>query len=112
MARMPAIKSHIASGQNAEGLFWIKFQVDLENPLAWNVVQELGNIVNYLSVEERLPTKFFPVSPPSYLNGGPKDFLSWVIESYDKGFSSKHLLEWLEARMPSPVDDLSKWDQE
>jgi hypothetical protein len=112
IARIPSVKGNIASGQNAEGLWWVKFRVDIDNPLAWNVVQELGNIVNYLSVEERLPTKFFPVSPPSYLNGGPKDFLSWVIETDVQGFSSKDLCAWLEARMPRPVDDLAQWDLE
>src|SRR3974377_456156 len=112
MARVPSIKSGIGSGQNAEGLWWIKFQIDNDTPLAWNVVQELGNIVNYLSIEERLPTKFFPVSPPAYLNGGPRDFLSWVIEADDQGFLSKDLCAWLEARMPRPVDDLTQWGQE
>jgi hypothetical protein len=112
MAKIPAIKEHIAGGQYDNGLWWIKFQVDIDHPLVWNVIQELGNIVNYLSINDRLPTKFYPVSPPSYLNGRPKDFLSWVIETLEKEFSPKLLSEWLEARMPSPVDDLSQWGQE
>jgi hypothetical protein len=35
-----------------------------------------------------------------------------VIETLEKEFSPKLLSEWLEARMPSPVDDLSQWGQE
>ncbi|HWB91533.1 MAG TPA: hypothetical protein VG605_06760, partial [Puia sp.] len=64
--------------------------------------------VNYISLEERLPTVFYPVFPPPYLNGGP-EFLSWVIESKDKEFSPALLSEWLEGRLPRPVDDLKQW---
>lgn len=109
MEKVPAIKRGIGTGHYDSGLWWIKFQIDIAHPLAWNVVQELGNITNYLSLNDRLPTRFYPVSPPSYLNGGPKDFLSWIIESVDEDFSPKLLLELLEGRMPRPVDDLSQW---
>lgn len=108
LRRIPAVNPHIGSGDN-QGLWWLKFQIDIDHLLAWNVVQELGNIINYLSVEERLPTKFFPVSPPVYLNGGPKEYLSWVIECEDAQFTPRQLQEWLEARMPKPVDDLKRW---
>ena len=109
MAKVPAIKSGIGSGHYDDGLWWIKFQIDIDHQLAWNVIQELGNIANYLSMNDRLPTRFYPVSPPSYLNGGPRDFLSWIIEALDQEFSPKHLIEWLERRMPRPVNDLSQW---
>jgi hypothetical protein len=49
-----------------------------------------------------------PVSPPPYLNGGV-EFLSWVIESTDPSFSPDNCLEWLEGRLPRPVDELSQW---
>ncbi|MBS1659642.1 MAG: hypothetical protein JST68_01185 [Bacteroidetes bacterium] len=110
--KVPAIKVGIGSGHYEDGLWWIKFKIDIDHPLAWNVVQELGNIINYLSINDRLPTRFYPVSPPSYLNGGPKDFLSWIIESTNQDFSPMLLAEWLEARMPRPVDDLSQWVRE
>jgi len=74
-----------------------------------NVVQELGHVLNYLSVNERLPTVFMPVSPPSYLNGGPKEFLSWVIECKDRDFKPETCAQWLEGRMPRPVDDEEQW---
>lgn len=112
MTRIPGIEPRMGSGDNGNGLWWIKFQIDIEHPLAWRVVQELGNIVNYISTTELLSTKFFPVSPPVYLNGGPKDFLSWVIENQDPEFSPAKLVEWLEGRMPRPVDDLGQWTLE
>ena len=73
------------------------------------MVQELGCVVNYISLNERLPTIFYPVSPAPYLNGRPKDFLSWVIETKDKEFSPETLMEWLLGRLPNPVDDLEQW---
>jgi hypothetical protein len=51
----------------------VKFAIDIEHPLAWSVVQELGHVLNYVSLEERLPTVFMPVSPPPYMNGGPDE---------------------------------------
>jgi hypothetical protein len=109
LARVPAIGSTFGSGFFDNGCWWVKFQIDIEHPLAWRVVQELGNVLNYLSINERLPTVFMPVSPPVYLNGGPGDFLSWVIESNDKDFKPGTCAEWLEGRLPRPVDSESKW---
>jgi hypothetical protein len=109
LEKIPAIKKPISSGTFDNGLWWAKFSIDINHKLAWRVVQEPGNIVNYLSIEERLPTIFYPVSPPSYLNGGPEEFLSWVIESTDKEFEPATLKEWFEVRLPS-VDDLEEWN--
>jgi hypothetical protein len=61
--------------------------------------------MNYLSLDERLPTVFMPVSPPPYMNGGPRDYLSWVIESKSKHFMPSACAEWLEGRLPRPVTD-------
>ena len=110
LEKVPAINSPIATGTDEEGFWWIKFQIDIENKYAWNVVQELGCVVNYISINERLPTAFYPVSPAPYLNGGPTDFLSWVIETKDKEFKPGTLKKWLEGRLPNPVDDLKQWN--
>src|SRR3712207_4041125 len=67
--RIPGVKVHSVS-EEAESLWWVKFEIDIELPLAWNVVQELGYVLNYISLTDRLPTLFMPVSPPPYLNGG------------------------------------------
>jgi hypothetical protein len=50
-----------------------------------------------------------PVSPPPYLNGGPKEFLSWVIESTANNVDPSSIAEALEERLPSPIDDPTKW---
>ena len=50
-----------------------------------------------------------PVSPPPYMNGGPRDFLSWVIECKDAGFNPEACAEWLEGRLPRPVNELERW---
>ena len=92
---------------NDGGLWWVKFHIDIEHPLAWRVVQELGHVLNYISLEDRL-TVFMPVSPPPYMNGGPREFLSWVIEAKDASYASAKCAEWLEGRLPRPVDDESE----
>ena len=109
LGKVPAIQKPIGFGVDESGLWWVKFKIDITNPLAWNVVQELGHVCNYLSIGERLPTLFYPVSPPSYLNGGPEDYLSWVIETKDSSFKPGSLMKWLEGRLPRPVEDLSQW---
>jgi len=112
LEKIPAIEKGIADGFHEKGFWWVKFQIDIENKYAWNVVQELGCIINYISLNERLPTVFYPVSPAPYLNGGPYDFLSWVIENKDAEFTSNDLKIWLEGRLPNPVDDLTQWNNE
>lgn len=110
LEKVPAIRKPIGSGADEEGFWWVKFGIDIEHKLAWSVVQELGYVVNYISVNEPLPTIFYPVSPPPYLNGGPNDFLSWIIETKDKNFKPGTLMKWLEGRLPRPVDDLEQWE--
>jgi hypothetical protein len=106
---VPAVSQRMGSGSEG-GLWWVKLVIDIDHPLAWRVVQEFGHILNSLSVEEPLPTVFKPVSPPVYLNGGPRDFLSWVIESTAQEFTPARCAEWLEGRLPTPVSDLAEWE--
>ncbi|MEO5715205.1 MAG: hypothetical protein ABIT37_17130 [Luteolibacter sp.] len=107
--KLPAGRKSIGTGRFKNGNWWIKFHLDIEHPLAWRHVQELGFVLNYLSIDERLPTVFMPVSPPPYMNGGA-EFLSWVIESTDPTFSADTCAEWLNGRLPRPVDDLTQWN--
>ncbi|MFB2538419.1 MULTISPECIES: hypothetical protein [unclassified Acinetobacter] len=108
--RVPAVgeKNIIAHGHH-EQQWWYKFQIDIEHPLAWQTVQELGHVLNYISTNERLPTVFKPVSPPPYMNGPAKQFLAWVIEGDHIDFPPDVICEWLEGRLPNPVDDESQW---
>lgn len=111
-ARVPAIVGPIGKGSDQHGKWWVKFAIDLDHELAWHVVQEFGYVLNYLSLDERLPTVFIPVSPPPYMNGGPREFLSWVIECDDPDFAPAKCAEWLEARLPTPVEDMTQWKDE
>ncbi len=111
LAKVPAITGAISKGSE-DGMWWVKFGIDVKHKLAWHVVQEFGHVLNYLSINERLPTVFMPVSPPPYMNGGPEEFLSWVIESKDKDFKPGTCMKWLEGRLPNPVDDLEQWSVE
>jgi hypothetical protein len=114
LVRVPSVQTNstqyrgFGSGRD-DHIWWIKFSIDIRHPLAWNVVQELGYVLNYLSLEERLPTTFKPVSPPPYLNGGPADFLSWVIECPVDDMAPDVVADWLEGRLPRPVDDPAQW---
>lgn len=112
LTKLPGMASPIAKGHTEDGLWWVKFKFDIRSPFAWQVIQELAYVVNYISPDERLPTVFYPVSPPPYLNGGPDEFLSWVIESKDREFTPTDLCEWLKGRLPDPVDDLNEWEAE
>ncbi|SFR37369.1 hypothetical protein SAMN04488073_0005 [Marinobacter gudaonensis] len=112
LKQIPAIEGSIGHGADDEGRWWVKFTINIEHPLAWQTVQELGHVLNYLSVNERLPTSFQPVSPPPYMNGGPDEFLSWVIESHDPEFRPGTCAKWLEGRLPNPVSDLEQWGME
>jgi hypothetical protein len=109
LGSVPAVVLPFGHGRGPDGRWWVKFAIEINNPLAWHVVQELGYVLNYLSLEERLPTTFKPVSPPPYLNGGPREFLSWVIECSDAAFEPGTVAEWLEGRLPQPVDDPDQW---
>ena len=112
LARLPAVEVNdttsrgIGSGESDAG-WWVKFTIDIDHDLAWYAVQEMGHVLNDLSAEERLPTAFKPVSPPPYMNGGPEEFLSWVIEGTDMPPGT--VAKWLEERLPKPVEDEAAW---
>jgi hypothetical protein len=109
LSSVPSVQQPFGHGFGSEGSWWVKFSLDIEHPLAWQVVQEIGHVLNYLSIDERLPTVFKPVSPPPYMNGGPRDFLSWVIECSDKDFKPGTVAKWLEGRLPRPVNEIKQW---
>ena len=106
--RLPAGRQSIGRGAAEDGRWWVKFSLDTSHPLAWRAVQELGHVLNYVSLEEPLPTVFKPVSPPPYMNGGV-EFLSWVIEATDARFTPELCAKWLQGRLPDPIDDLEAW---
>jgi hypothetical protein len=117
LAKIPAVQTNdtpwggFGSGMNDVG-WWVKFSLDIDHSLAWSAVQEIGYVLNELSLSERLPTVFKPVSPPPYLNGGPRDYLSWVIECHDGTTRPGTIADWLEGRLPKPVEDITAWPED
>ena len=111
LEKVPAINGTIGKGSE-DGLWWEKFDININHKLAWQTVQEFGHVLNYMSLNERLPTSFHPVSPHPYMNGGPEDYLSWVIECKDKNFKPGSCAEWLVGRLPNPVEDKEQWETE
>ena len=113
LAKVPAVSTNdtpwggFGTGED-DDIWWVKFSIDIEHRLSWHTVQEFASVLNYLSLEERLPAIFKPVSPPPYLNGGPVDYLSWVLEC-DKAMQPETVFQLMEGRLPNPVDDLAEW---
>jgi hypothetical protein len=117
LARVPAVETNDTpwggfGSEMSDTGWWVKFSLNIDHRLAWHVVQEIGHVLNELSVSERLPTVFKPVSPPPYLNGGPRDYLAWVIECHDSNMRPGTIAEWLEGRLPKPVEDASAWPED
>jgi hypothetical protein len=111
LSQIPSIgpEGLMAHGSDGKQAWWIKFYINIEHPLAWQTVQELGHVLNYLSTHERLPSQFLPVSPPPYMNGDAKAFLAWVIETNHADFPPDVICDWLEGRLPNPVADVAQW---
>jgi hypothetical protein len=105
---IPSVQSVSHSSLN-NARWWIKFNIDINHPLSWCVVQNLGFVLNYISITERLPTVFMPTSPPPYLNGGPKYNLSWVIESTIDYVSPNYILSVLQNRLPQDIQNIDAW---
>ncbi|MFC3442403.1 hypothetical protein ACFOKF_14605 [Sphingobium rhizovicinum] len=116
LARIPSVRTNdtpwggFGSGMSDAG-WWVKFSLKLDHHLAWNAVQEIAYVLNELSLSERLPTVFKPVSPPPYLNGGPRDYLGWVIECQDRDTRPGTIADWMESRLPNPVEDEAAWPE-
>jgi hypothetical protein len=112
LTTVPAVNPTLSHGDDGNGRWWVQLSIDIDHSLAWNVVQELAYVLNDLSLTERLPTVFKPMSPPPYLNGGPREYLWWVIEATTPDMRPSTCADWLESRLPRPVGDLSQWTEE
>jgi plasmid stability protein len=108
LTKIPCVQ-FVATSKIGEPFWWLKFGIDINSEIAWNVVQELGHILNYLAVDEKLPTTFYPVSPPPYLNGGPEEFLSWIIEPSIPFVDTNSIHTYLEVRLPESYDKEENW---
>ena len=109
--KVPSVQKAFIDSYGSDGKhsWWFKFQINIEHDLAWQTVQELGHVLNYISKSERLPTQFLPVSPPPYMNGEAKQFLCWVIQCNHVDFPPDVICDQLEARLPKPIEDETQW---
>jgi len=108
LTKIPCINS-VAISNFDNPFWWLKFSIDINSKIAWNVVQELGHILNYLSPNDKLPTTFYPASPPPYMNGGPGEFLSWVIEPTIPFVDTNTIFDYLNGRLPEDFDKEENW---
>ncbi|MFT0211004.1 hypothetical protein VQ643_00105 [Pseudomonas sp. F1_0610] len=109
VSKLPGV-SIIASEVTRDAYWWIKFDIDSSHPLVWRVIQELSFVFNSIALSDPLPTVFKPSSPPPYLNGGPEEFLSWVVESTYNYIDPTWIKEAIENVLPNPIDDITQWD--
>ncbi len=72
----------------------------------------MAAVLNSLSLNEPLPVVFKTVSPPPYMNGGPEDFLSWVVETIAPDFLPDKCVTWLEGSLPQPADEPEAWNED
>jgi hypothetical protein len=100
LRRIPAIRPRFGSGRTDDGMWWVKFAIDLDHPGAWKAVMDLGYVLNWLSLAQPLPTVFRPVSPPPDMNGNdPRELLAWVIECRTPQFTPKECAETLDVSL-------------
>lgn len=102
LTSLPAI-DFILGSEIDQSAWWVKFRINIDHPQAWEAVQRLGHILNYLPPPERLPTIFRPVSAPPYLNGGPRQFLYWVIECFQVHCQPDDAAKWIESVIHEPI---------
>ena len=107
LSLIPAVEADDtpARGMEAEasGAGWrVGFVIDVFHDLSWETVQELAHALNGSGV-----ASFKPVSPAPDQNGGPDEFLSWVIEGGAR--SPDEVADHLRATLPSPVESERAW---
>lgn len=104
---LPGVEA-VGHSQAGSDFWWVKFSIDRRHPLAWHVVQRLGYVLNYYSLEHRFATVFMPVSPPPALNGGP-EFLSWVIEAKLGLLDPRPVVKALRGALPAARKSEKAW---
>lgn len=108
--RLPGTQA--SAGRFTKEGWHVSLSIDIHHPLAWNVVQELGFFCNSPSIGQGSGLEFFPISPPPYLNGGPREFLSWILSYTGSSFSPSEVAKSIEGVLPQPVDDETEWSHE
>ena len=105
IAHLPVVDAPVSSGIYENGFWWVKFDINLQHPMSWRVIQVLAHTINYLSISERLSTVFYPLSPSPFAEGVSLKSMYWIIEFNSQDFSPNELSAWLESRLPAGNDE-------
>ena len=108
VSHLPGIR-WVSSKVAENGWWYVKFSLDLNTKSSWHVVQGLAYVLNNLSLNESLPTVFFPTSSPPDMNGGPNDHLYWVIEPRNNDVDPSDILAALYSTFEFEVDSEEGW---
>ena len=106
--QLPGVHPSVGRSTPEDAFWYVKFSLDRTHPLAWHVLQRLGFVFNYISLEFRYSTVFMPVSPPPYLNGGP-EFLNWAVEAKVPFYDPRHVTRALRAELPEHLGRAKAW---
>ncbi len=109
LSLIPAVEADDAPGQGftveaGAGSWRVGFPIDVFHDLSWETVQELAHALN----TSGSGAAFKPVSPAPDQNGGPDEFLTWVIEAGD-ALPPDTIADLLKEKLPSPVEDERAW---
>jgi hypothetical protein len=108
IARFPHVE-WVSSRQEENGFWWVKFHLDLSKPTSSIIIQALAHILNGMSLNDPLPTRFFPSSSPPYLNGGPKEHLHWVIEPFSQKVMVSEIYTALDSTLLFDTASEAEW---
>jgi hypothetical protein len=86
--------------------WWVSFEIDLSLPLAWKVIRALALNLNNHSANMWLATVFKPIPDKR-----PDQPTCWRIESTDPLLDPAEVVQWLEMKLPTPLNDVDAWNE-
>ncbi len=108
ISKFPSVE-WVSSKQHDDGFWWVKFHLNMENPVSIVIVQALAHILNAKSLNDPLPTRFFPTSSPPYMNGGPKVHLHWVIEPFTHDVTVSDIFAAIDSTLLFDIESEVEW---
>ncbi|MEM8706317.1 MAG: hypothetical protein AAGE98_07665 [Actinomycetota bacterium] len=108
VGRLPAVRGRVSTSADAISTtgWWVSFRLDVDDPLAWRSIQEVGHALNGV-VGDGVDVWFGPTSTGPW-QGGPRDFLDWVICSPDGATRPGTVAKRLADAIPEPFDFWSR----
>ena len=103
LSRIPCLSKFDSSGIDFR-YWWVGFDLDIQSPIAWRVIHQLGWYLNTQSSEMMLPTVFKPM--PGERCDEP---IRWQIASTAPRFDPADVASWLSGKLPQPISDEKAW---